>query len=190
MKKLAVLSILLLFVMSVAQTQAQTGPNESKKEIKKEVKKEKKNERKALRKLSGTEVSNYVKNAFYADFGRIPNVKFERKEFLDEATFTKDGQEQKAFYDVDGTLVGTTITKTFADVPADGQKFIKKNYKDYTVKQVIFYDDNEANDSDMILYGVQFADQDNYFVELTKDNKTIVVQVDMEGEVFFYKDLN
>ena len=38
----------------------------------------------------------------------------------------------------------------------------------------------------MMLYGQQFADADNYFVELSKDNKKIVLQVNMSGEVFYF----
>jgi hypothetical protein len=41
----------------------------------------------------------------------------------------------------------------------------------------------------MILYGIQFEDQDNYFVELSKASKKIVLQVNPEGAVFFFKDL-
>ena len=43
--------------------------------------------------------------------------------------------------------------------------------------------------TDMILYGLQFEDQDNYFVELTKGKDKIVVQVTPEGDVFFFKQL-
>ncbi len=62
-------------------------------------------------------------------------------------------------------------------------------YKDYTIGPVVFYDDNEANSTDMILYGEQFEDADNYFVELSKGTKKIVVQVSPEGVVYFFKQL-
>ena len=90
-----------------------------------------------------------------------------------------------AFYDNDGKLVGTTMIKTFADVPANGQKQIKKKYKDYTVGPVIFFDNNEFNETDMMLYGLQFDDEDNYFVELTKGNSKIVVRVNSAGDLLF-----
>ena len=41
----------------------------------------------------------------------------------------------------------------------------------------------------MIMYGVQFDDADNYFVELSKGSSKIVVKVDMKGEVTFFKQL-
>jgi hypothetical protein len=54
---------------------------------------------------------------------------------------------------------------------------------------VIFYDDNEHNDNDMMLYGIQFEDEDNYFVELSKGSKQIVLQVTPEGNIFFFTEL-
>jgi hypothetical protein len=164
------------------QSQAQ----ETKKEVRKEAKK---NARKALRKLERNEVSTISKNSFYADFGNVPDVKWTKAEYLDEARFTKDGKQLTAFYDYDGKLVGTTQVKTFADLPPKGQSEIKKRYKDYTIGPVIFFDDNEFNDSDMLLYGLQFQDEDNYFVELTKGNSKEVVRVDTMGAVYFFKQL-
>lgn len=135
-------------------------------------------------------MSEIAKSKYYADFGNVPDVKWKRVGTFDEAAFTKDGKEMKAFYDIDGKLVGTTTIKTFADVPAKGQKEIEAKYKDYSIgQQVVFFDDNEANETDMILYGVQFDDEDNYFVELTKGTKKIILQVNSEGEVFFFKQL-
>jgi hypothetical protein len=42
----------------------------------------------------------------------------------------------------------------------------------------------------MILYGNEFEDEDNYFVEMTNGRKTIVLQVNMEGNVSFFKDIS
>lgn len=153
-------------------------------------KKEKREERRELRKLEGKEVSYQSKQNFYVDFGDVPNVTWQRSSYYDEAHFTKDNKEMTAFYDNDGKLVGTTTPKTFADLPASAQKLITKRYKGYEVERVIFFDDNEANDTDMLLYGNQFDDADNFFVELKKDNQQIVLHSDMLGNVSFFKQLN
>jgi hypothetical protein len=179
MKKIAIVSLVFLFAMSLAQGQTKNT----------ETKKEQKTERVALKKLEGTNVSEMAKNSFSRDFGNLSNVQWKRVGTYDEASFTKDGKEMKAFYDFDAKLVGTTQYKTFADVPAKGQEQIKKEYKDYTVGPVILYDDNEANPTDMILYGIQFEDADNYFVQMTKGTKKIVVQVNMKGVVLFFTEL-
>jgi hypothetical protein len=179
MKRLAIASLVFLFAVSLIQGQTKST----------ETKKEQKAGRVALKNLEGTNVSAMSKNNFTVDFGSLPNVQWKRVGTYDEATFMKDGKEVKAFYDFDAHLVGTTQHVTFADVPAQGQKEIKNNYKDYKIESVIFFDDNEANETDMILYGVQFDDEDNYFVELSKGSKKIMVHVISSGEVFFFKEL-
>ena len=195
MKKLAVLSMIAMFALAFVQLSAQDVKKEIKTEIKtekKDIKVEKKaikTEREELHKLEGNVVSEQTKTAFYADFGKVPNVKWKRAVYLDEAVFTKDGKEMKAYYDFYSKLVGTTMLKTFADLPIKSQKEIKAKYKDYKIGTVVFFDDNEANDSDMYFYNTQFSDADNYFVELSKDTKKIVVQVNAEGEVFIFKEL-
>ncbi len=175
-----------LFAMSIVLGQTQKEDKGKNKEPKKEAKAE----RVALKKLEGQAVSDLAKSNFSFDFKDAKNVEWERIDTYDKASFTdKNGKKMSAFYDINGKLVGTTQFKTFADLPENGQKDIKKNYKDYTVGQVLFYDDNENNDTDMILYGVQFEDRDNYFVELEKSNRRIILQVSPEGEVFFFKQL-
>jgi hypothetical protein len=186
MKKLGILVMTFLFAMSIVLGQTQKADKEKTKETKKETK----TERIALKKLEGSDVSTVAKSNFSSDFKEAKNVEWKRVETYDKASFTdKDGKKMSAFYDIDGNLVGTTQYKTFADIPENGQKEIKKNYKDYTIGQVVFYDDNENNDTDMILYGIQFEDQDNYFVELTKEKNKIILQVNPSGEVFFFKQL-
>jgi hypothetical protein len=184
MKKLAILSWTFLLALSVLQIQAQESKKASK-----ETKTELKSERKALRKLERNGVSITAKNSFYADFGDVSNVMWKNSSYFDEATFTKNGQKMTAFYDFDGILVGTCTPKTFADVPVKAQQKIKTKYKDYTAGPVIMFDDNELNESDMMLYNIQFQDEDNYFIEMTKDNHKIVLRVNNSGDVFFFKEI-
>jgi len=186
MKKMTVLFMTILFAFSVTQGQDQKQEKAQIKEAKKEVKAE----RKALKKLEGTTVSPTAKSNFTGDFGNIADVKWTRSGTFDEAAFTKNGTAMRAFYDASGKLVGTTSVKTFADIPAKGQSEIKSKYKDYTVSKVILFDDNEANDTDMIMYDSQFDDADYYFVELAKGANKIVLQVSTTGEVFFFKNLS
>lgn len=185
MKRLIIVTVSIFFVLSV--TLGQTKKQE--KTQTKETKKELKSERVALKKLEGTKVSELAIQNFKVDFGDIQNVQWKRNGTFDEAQFKKDGKDMTAFYDIDGKLVGTTQLAAFTDLPAKGQQEIKTMYKDYTVGPVIFFDDNEANDTDMILYGTQFDDQDTWLVEMSKGTKKIVVQVLKNGEVQFFKQL-
>ena len=191
MKKLLILSAA---VILVATLNAQTDIASVKKEeadLKGQesvIKKEKREARKELRKLEGKEVRYPSKQAFIGDFGNIPVTRWERTANYDEATFTRDGQVMTAYYDYESELVGTTSHKTFADIPAAAQKNINAKYRGYR-KDVIFFDDNELNETDMVLFGYQFDDADNYFVDLRKDNKEIILQVGMSGNVSFFRQL-
>ena len=179
MKKVIVMSIAVLLFMTISTIQSTAQ----------EPKKEKKSEMVPLKKLEGTKVSDVAKSNFMADFGNIPDVQWTRAKNFDEAMFTKNGKKLHAWYDFENKLVGTTSIVTFADLPAAGQKNIKTKYKDYSVGQVIFFDDNEMNETDMMLYNRQFDDADNYFVELSKANEKLVLRVNTLGEVFFFKQL-
>ena len=178
-------AILLAFINTQAQTSDAIASKPSREE-----RKESKKERKAERtKQEGDEVSYQSKQEFYRDFGDQPDAKWTKTKSYDEVVFNKDGVATTAYYDFDAKLVGTTNLKTFADLPAAGQKQIIKDYKDYTVQNVVFFDDNENNETNMVLYGSQFDDEDNYFVELQKDDKKIVVQVTMDGLTGYFTTL-
>jgi hypothetical protein len=192
MKKLLILSAVVILATTVnAQSEVATVKTE-KSTLRHEesaIKKEKKAERKELRKLEGKQVSYQSKQAFIGDFGKIPVSKWERTSNYDEATFTSDGQVMKAYYDADAKLVGTTSHKTFADLPAAAQKYINAKYHGFSKADIIFFDDNELNETDMVMFGTQFDDADNYFVDLKKDNKEIILEVTMSGEVSFFKQI-
>ena len=193
MKKSAFLVVALLAFSTISS--AQVDPSTLKKEIKdinkqeSALKKEKKEDLKTLRKLNGQDVSYQAKQQFLADFANAKDVKWKRSPYFDEAIFTLDGKSKIAYYDHEAKLVGTTEILTFGDLPEKAQKVINEKYKNYYKGAVIFFDDNEFNDTDMLLYGQQFDDEDNYFVELSKSNEKIVVKVKPNGEVFFFTSL-
>lgn len=202
MKKLVVLSIVFFFSISLvfAQTkekvkvliEAEERIEEEIKESKEELKKEQKElkvVKKELEMLEGSDVSNRVKESFNDEFGNNTDVVWERSDFYDVATFTKDGNNTKAYYDFDSELIGTTSYVTFADLPERGQEEINDKYKDYEIGKVIFYDDNESVDVDFFIFETQFKHEDSYFVELTKESNHIILRVSSDGDVFFFKNI-
>jgi len=189
MKKIMIIQAALIFTSMTLQTKAQANEDMVKSEIKKprvEERSAKKAERKELRKLEGAEVNDLAKSHFTSDFQNTSNVTWRRSVQFDEATFTKDGREMTAFYDYDANLVGTTQNKSFSDLSAIAQKKIKKEYKGYKIGKVIFFDDNEANETDMILHDIQFDDEDLYFVTLEKAGKKIIVMVNKANDVSYF----
>lgn len=145
-----------------------------------------KKEERAIRKH---EVSELTVQQFKVDFPGATNVASIRNGMISEFGFIQNNVQQKAYYDMDNGLIGTTSRKQVSDLPASAVKNIQKYYAGYGISKVILFDDNEANENDMLLYGRQFDDADNYFVELSKDDKTIILQVKLDGEVFFFQNI-
>jgi len=134
-------------------------------------------------------VSYQTNQQFMRDFPDAENVQWNPGRPFEEATFTNDHIEMTAYYDVDSQLIGTTTEKKFSDIPAKAQEYIRKHYKGYSPETVLMFDDNEDNETDMILYNTAFDDADNYFVEIKNDSQRIILKVDMEGVVSFFKKL-
>jgi len=179
----------MIMVMLLSATLMYGQVQKAEKKESKEMKKAQKTNMVPLKKLEGKGVSQLSEDNFKIDFPGIMPTKWERSEYFNEAIYTKDGKNYRAYYDIEGKLVGTTTRVKFTDIPESAQKEIKAQYKDYTIGPVIFYDDNEMNSSDMFLYGQQFEDANNYFVELTKGQEKVVIQATPEGNVFFLTDM-
>lgn len=129
------------------------------------------------------------KEQVYKDFGTVNIIESEKTRLFDEVTFKKDDHTVTAFYNSRSELVGTTERKRFNDLPVKAQQIIKKEYKDYAAGDIILFDDNEENETDMVLYNQSFEDADNYFIELAKGNKKIVVESNRAGEVSYFTRL-
>jgi hypothetical protein len=190
MKKVAILAVTFLFAFATFQANAQDNEKGAVKSTKKELKENKKelrNERKELRKARRNQVSEMSKRQFVSDFGKIPDAQWSRATYYDRVEFIKDGQKMTAFYDDDSKLIAVSTFKTFSDLPQKGQSKIKSMYKDYTTKSVYFID-YRGTDTGVMFYG-RSLETDNYFVELTNGAKKILVKVDKNGGVEFFKQL-
>lgn len=190
MKNVIIIGSMLVFTATTAFTQDEIAYNEPVKFFAHKTTKEQREENRLIKREKVAITPNYMTNQnFMMDFPNATDVSWKRGEF-EEASFTWNGKNMQAFYDYTDNLVGTTSQASYSALPASAQKEIEKYYKGYTPKEVILFDDNEFNDTDMILYGHQFEDEDNYFVEMTNNTKTIVLQVNMEGVVSFFKDIS
>lgn len=150
---------------------------------------ERKEERRALRKQADNEVSYFSVQAFYHDFGKQANVNWRHEDAFDIASFEVNGVVESAYYDRDAVLVGTTQHTSFSELPAAAQQYINERYAGYSVDGIVFFDDNEANESDMMLFSRPFEDADNYFIELSKDGKKIVLESDPRGNMQFFTSI-
>jgi len=163
--------------------------NKADRESKKEARKEKREAREQKRDIMDGVVSYKTAEQFPLDFPNATDVIFERTQNFDEAEFTLNGVRTRAYYDVNSELIGTTNVASFSDLPSSSQDEIMKFYKDYEIKEVIFFHDNQFNDTDMTIYGTSFEDADNWFVQMQKDAKKIILKVTASGMVSFYTQL-
>jgi hypothetical protein len=183
------LSTYILQAQEVSHTMIASTDSKQAKEVRANRSGFKKHAKKVLKKLTGAKVSDQSKATFYLQFGNVSNVQWERQDFFDVAAFEKDGKQMKAYFDNDGELVGTSIQANMKALPVKAQREIARKYPDYSVGDVILYDDNNEQISDIILFGTQMESADNYFVDLKKDNKRVIVEVSPEGRVSLFKEL-
>ena len=127
---------------------------------------------------------------FNKDFGIIKNVTWYRKGDFDVASFTKNNTRMTAYFGMQSELVGTITDKTYADLPAEGRKEIKDQYNGYTVGQIVYFKTYTPNDNYIVLYGTQIENTDSYYVELSKNNKNIVVRVNPLGNVSYFNKMS
>lgn len=182
MKKLTIILITFLLAFRMVGANAQVNNNDSKKE----KKIERKIEKKKLKSIVISKVSDASKNSFQNDFGNIQDVTWIKTDEYEEAIFTKGGHKMNAYYDNKAQLIGTTTLKTFADLPQQGQTNLKILFRNFAIKQVIFYNDNEPNKTPLKLYGKVIEDTDTFLVEMVYGFRRYVVYIDQKGRVSLF----
>jgi hypothetical protein len=184
MNRMAMLTIPLLLVFTASQVSAQGAEKKAAKETEKELK----DPKKAIDVYKRGPVSEKSKAQFLIDFGRIPDALWSTTDYYDKVFFTdKNGQKMTAFYGRDGKLVATSFIKAFTDLPSIAQRKIKKVYKDYAITSVYFID-YRAEKGGVRYYGRRLL-TDNYFVVIASKTMEILLRVNTNGTVFFFKQL-
>jgi hypothetical protein len=190
MKHVIIMGSMLLFTGTITFAQDEVVNNDANHFTSHKLSKAQREENRTSRKEKLATEPNYTtEQNFMVEFPNATNVSW-KITGIEEAMFTLNGKEIKAFYDYNHELIGTTTQVSYFDMPDYARKYIEKHYSDYTTQSVILFDDNEYNASDMILYGNPFEDADNYFIELSNNNRKIVLEVNMEGLVTFFKDIS
>jgi hypothetical protein len=158
---------------------------------KKQINKEERSIRREERATRHEEVTYQTREAFRIDFPDAQDVGYMVGTSFDEVIYRMGDKKYKAYYNNEGNLVGTTTDAKFNELPGHAQKEITRRYlnKGYNTDRVIMFDDNERVQTDMWLYEQAIDDQDNYFIELSKLDRKLILQVDMKGNVSFFKDL-
>jgi len=131
--------------------------------------------------VSGVSVSYAVAQKFNADFANATETVWTITKNCQKADFYVDGVKRTAFYNLAGEFLGTTQTVSYKAIPAQSQKLIAADYKGYTAGDVIVYQTNEElNDS---------IDATTYFVDLKNSDHEVLVRVNNQGGVEFFKQV-
>jgi hypothetical protein len=182
MKKLAIVTVTFFFAISAIQANA--GKNE--KSMNKDLRKGTRTERTITHKPGSNGISEMSEESFMNDFPGINHVQWKINGTFDQALFMKNGKQMSAYYDDEGNLVGSTTEAKFSDLPSKGQKEINSRYKDYKIGPIVYFDDNEDNITDLVLYGMQLHGPDSWLVELSNSSERIVVQAFKDGQVSYF----
>ena len=137
----------------------------------------KKMEAKTIVVKNSDNVSQTVKDCFLAEFGAQSNILWNQTDHFDVASFEMEGQSVNAYFTKDGVLEGRSLLIKWTELPFKAQVNIVERYKDYEVNRVFVY------------RGESFDNLGNYFVSLSKDDRTILVQVNEKGNTTLYKKL-
>jgi hypothetical protein len=202
MKKMILLTVTAIVLSGGAKAQSIYAVNDRVKAYKAELANEKSADKvaenktkeklsqqeKTLRKIEDNQVDNQTRLNFSNDFGGITVLRWQHGPKYDVAYFTRRGNAMEAYYDTNSQLVGTITPKKFDDLPSGAKKEILKKYPGYSPVNTIYYDDNEDNADNFILDDDEFT-ADNYFVELANNDRHVVLRVQPDGSVDFFRDM-
>ncbi|WP_448698636.1 hypothetical protein ACFGVR_17440 [Mucilaginibacter sp. AW1-3] len=129
-------------------------------------------------------------NQFSIDYKDAANVVWKVDGNCQKAEFVLEGKKVTAFYNLAGDFLGLTQAVDYKKVPAEAQKDIATNYKDYTVGEVIQLEPKQERESADIYAGSSFKnDAVVYFVDLKNAKEEILVRVTADANVYFFKQV-
>jgi hypothetical protein len=129
----------------------------------------------------GTNVSYVALHGFTADFAEATNVNWTVTKNVQKATFTVDGAQKTAFYNLQGEFLGTTQRVDNKAIPAKALKQINSDYKGYEVGEVIVYQANTSiNDA---------IEPTSYFVDLKNDKHEVLVRITQQANIEFFQQV-
>jgi hypothetical protein len=126
-------------------------------------------------------VSYTVLNQFNADFADAKNVVWTVDKTFQKADFVSEGAKMTAFYNLQGQFVALTQSIDTKAIPAKTQLEIAEKYKGYVISDVIVLQNDTETNPD--------ADEAAYFVDLKSDTKEVLVRINSDAHVEFYKEV-
>jgi hypothetical protein len=119
-----------------------------------------------------SDVHRRVINAFYSDFKQAKNVSWSESATYVEAQFTLDNKVMFAYYNTDGSLVGTVHHLLTTDLPEELKNSLQKSYHAYWVTELFSMSNDQGT---------------AYFVNLKNGNESLVLRADADNTWTTYK---
>jgi hypothetical protein len=184
MKKLVVGLVTLLLALPAIAGNSAKGSNAPSEAAKKASK-----GGKSAKIESSANISSVTEDNFKIDVGDMPDVKWSHSPEFDQASYTRNDMTNIAIFDFDGNLVGKSTVEKFTSLPKSAQDRITRMYKDYTIGEVVHFHYLGDISTDFVSGGNLYKYPDAYFVDLKKGTRTLVVQVNPNGEINLFREM-
>ena|ERR1700744_3674154 len=125
-------------------------------------------------------ISFSVQTQFDEQFSDATGVVWTVTPNCQKATFTEEGVQKTAFYNLQGEYLGVTQAVDYSTIADRAQKEIAAKYNGYKVGEVIKLITNDTNAG---------FDQTVYFVDLKNDTSEVLLRVTPTANVFFFKQV-
>jgi len=135
------------------------------------------------------EASYFAQNNFQAKFQDAKEVKWTVGNNYQKASFVLDGIKKSAFFNQQGDFIATTEYIKADKLPADSQQKLKKQYKDYSVAEILKYDVEDSQDAHLFMLTGRTYASTVYFASLKKKDSQIVVKIEPGNDISFFKNL-
>lgn len=135
------------------------------------------------------EVSYFAENNFLSKYQAAKNVKWTVTNQFQKASFSMNGTKMAAFFDVNGDYIATTQYVDYEKLPAVSKSRLKKFYGNYTIEEVVKYDFDGQEDSNLYLLTGKRNYNTIYFASLKNEKDHMVVKITPDGEVSYLKDM-
>ncbi|TDH23036.1 hypothetical protein EXU57_18425 [Segetibacter sp. 3557_3] len=111
-------------------------------------------------------VNSQALRSFRSDFAGATNVKWTSMDTYSWVSFSMKNEQVRAYYDTDGSLIGTGKSIQMDQLPTASKRAFAKRYSDYNVNEIMeFTAEYETA----------------YFISATNEKETVILKLEAAG---------
>ncbi len=126
---------------------------------------------------SAKKIDYQLLKRFNEDFKDASNINWTLNSKFSKADFLQDDEKVEAFYDLDGTLIGTTRYISIDELPKETKKIFATKYPQYHITEVMRYE------------GGDVLDEVNYYITTEDHKEKVVFKLSGKDVSVFYREL-